>query len=51
MYEYTYNDNLIKYLGGDTKKDKIAGFIYIGHKKEEPTERKRPDPKEVITFI
>ena len=48
---YAYNDNLIKYLGGDTKKDKIAGFIYIGHKKEEPTERKRPDPKEVITFI
>tara|TARA_B100000963_G_scaffold69072_1_gene57415 strand:- start:4313 stop:4828 length:516 start_codon:yes stop_codon:yes gene_type:complete len=48
---YAYNDNLLKYLGGDTKKDKIAGFIYLGHKKEEPVERKRPDPKDIITFI
>ena len=48
---YAYNENVLKYLGGDTKKDKIAGFIYIGHKKEEPTERKRPDPSNVITFI
>ena len=45
------DENLLKYLGGDTKKDKIAGFIYIGHKKEEPMERKRPDPSNVITFI
>tara|TARA_Y100000591_G_scaffold320345_1_gene333666 strand:- start:259 stop:828 length:570 start_codon:yes stop_codon:yes gene_type:complete len=48
---YAYNDNLIKFLGGDPKKDKIAGFIYIGHKKEEPVERKRPDPNNIITFI
>ena len=48
---YAYNDNLLKFLGGDPKKDKIAGFIYIGHKKEEPIERKRPDPNNIITFI
>jgi len=48
---YAYNENVLKYLGGDTKKDKIAGFIYIGHKKEEPNERKRPDPTKVITLI
>ena len=48
---YAYNDNLLRYLGGDPKKDKIAGFIYIGHKNEEPIERKRPDPNEIITFI
>ena len=48
---YAYNENVLKYLGGDTKKDKIAGFIYIGHKKEEPSERKRPDPSKVITLI
>ncbi len=48
---YAYNENLLKYLGGEVKKDKIAGFIYIGHKIEEPMERKRPDPKNIITFI
>ena len=48
---YAYNENLLDYLGGDIKKDKIAGFIYIGHKIEEPTERKRPDPKEIIEYI
>ena len=48
---YAYNDNLLKYLGGNVKNDKIAGFIYIGHKKEEPIERKRPDPNNIITFI
>ncbi len=48
---YAYNNYLLKYLGGDMKKDKIAGFIYIGHKKEEPIERKRPKPDDIITFI
>ena len=48
---YAYNDNLLKYLGGDTKKDKISGFIYLGHKKEEPIERKRPNPSNIISFI
>ena len=48
---YAYNKNIIEELGGDPMKDKIAGFIYIGHKKEEPVERKRPDPNNIITFI
>ncbi len=48
---YAYNDNLLKYLGGDIKKDKISGFIYLGHKKEEPIERKRPNPSNIISFI
>ena len=42
---------MLEFLGGDIKKDKISGFIYIGHKIEEPQERKRPDPKNIITFI
>ncbi len=48
---YAYNDNLLKYLGGDVEKDKISGFIYLGHKKEEPAERKRPDPNNIISYI
>ncbi len=48
---YAYNDKVLEYLGGKKENDKIAGFIYIGHKIEEPIERKRPDPNKVITFI
>ena len=48
---YAYNDKMLEYLGGIKDKDKIAGFIYIGHKTEEPNERKRPDPYEVVTFL
>ena len=48
---YAYNNVMLEFLGGDVKKDKISGFIYIGHKIEEPQERKRPDPKNIITFI
>ena len=48
---YAYNDTILEFLGGDVKKDKISGFIYIGHKIVEPQERKRPDPKNIITFI
>ena len=48
---YAYNDALLKYLGAEGKKDKIAGFIYIGHKIEEPSERKRPNLNDIIKFI
>ena len=48
---YAYNDKMLTYLGGNIKKDRIAGFIYIGHKTEEPIERKRPDPFDVINFL
>ena len=48
---YSYNEKMLVYLGGDLKNDKVAGFIYIGHKIKEPLERKRPDPDKVIKFI
>ena len=48
---YAYNDKMLTYLGGDVNKDKISGFIYIGHKVEEPNERKRPNPNDVVTFL
>ena len=48
---YAYNDKMLTYLGGNIKKDRIAGFNYIGHKTEEPIERKRPDPFDVINFL
>ena len=31
--------------------EKVAGFIYVGHKKGEPLERKRPDPANVIKYL
>ena len=48
---YAYNEKMLTTLGGIVGKDKIAGFIYIGHKKEEPLERKRPDPKNIINYL
>jgi len=48
---YAYNDTMLEKLGGDITKDKISGFIYIGNKNEEPTERRRPNPSEVITYL
>ena len=48
---YAYNDKMLTHLGGKKGIDRISGFIYIGHKIEEPIERKRPDPFEVVTFL
>jgi len=48
---YSYNEKMLTSLGGRVGIDKIAGFIYIGHKKEEPLERKRPDPKNIINYL
>ena len=48
---YAYNRNVLDYLGGEKETDKIAGFIYIGHKAEEPNERRRPDPANVIEYL
>ena len=48
---YSYNQKVLEYLGGRPGKDRISGFIYIGHKAEEPLERKRPDPKKVISYL
>ena len=48
---YAYNKKMLLYLGGREGIDRISGFIYLGHKQEEPNERKRPDPKKVISYI
>ena len=48
---YSYNEKMLEYLGGRSGIDRISGFIYIGHKAEEPLERKRPDPKKVISYL
>ena len=48
---YSYNNKMLEYLGGRLDKDQISGFIYIGHKAEEPTERRRPDPQKVISYL
>ena len=48
---YSYNEKMLSVLGGRIGIDKISGFIYIGHKKEEPLERKRPEPKNIINYL
>ena len=44
----SYNDLMIRTLGGNPDTDKIAGFIYIGQKTKQPNERKRPDLSKII---
>ncbi len=48
---YAYNDKVLEYLGGKPGIDKISGFIYLGHKIEEPNERRRPNPDKVISYL
>ena len=48
---YSYNENMIKELGGNPQTDKIAGFIYIGNKDKEPIERRRPLKEKVIKLV
>ena len=48
---YAYNKKLIKALGGNPNKDKIAGFIYIGKKITKPKERTRPNINEVVDYV
>ena len=48
---YAYNKKLIKALGCNPNKDKIAGFIYIGKKTLKPKERTRPNLNEVVDYI
>ena len=48
---YAYNNKMLEYLEGRQGIDQISGFIYIGHKIEEPNERKRPDPHKVISYL
>ena len=35
---YAYNKKMLSYLGGREGVDRISGFIYVGHKIEEPKE-------------
>ena len=48
---YSYNDRMIKEVGGNPETDKLAGFIYIGDKEKEPVERRRPKKENVINVL
>ena len=48
---YAYNTKMLEYLGARKNLDKISGFIYIGHKTEEPNERRRPEVDKVIGYL
>jgi len=48
---YSYNDKMIRAVGGNPETDKLAGFIYIGDKEKEPVERRRPKTEKVIKFL
>ena len=48
---YAYNNKMLEYLGGRPNIDQISGFIYLGHKLEEPMERRRPVPSKVISYL
>ena len=48
---YSYNDKMIKVVGGKPETDKLAGFIYIGDKEKEPVERRRPKIESVINYL
>ena len=48
---YAYNDKMLEFLGGRKKIDQISGFIYVGHKVEEPNERRRPVPDDIISYL
>ncbi len=45
-----YDASVISALGGDPDRDKVAGFIHIGQKKQQPDERKRPVAGDKISF-
>lgn len=47
---YAGNAALLSALGGNPETDRFAGFIYIGHKKEEPQPRKRPLKSDIISY-
>ena len=48
---YAYNTKMLEFLGAKKDLDKISGFIYIGHKTEEPNERRRPEVDKVIGYL
>ncbi len=48
---YSYNQKMLKTMGGDPRRDKIAGFIYIGEKVATPIERTRPNFETVVSYL
>ena len=48
---YSYDDKVLSCLGGRVGTDRVSGFIYIGHKVDEPNERRRPEPTAIINYI
>ena len=48
---YSYNQKMLKTLGGIPGKEQIAGFIYIGEKVAAPMERTRPDFETVVSYL
>ena len=47
---YAYNDKLLTSLGGTPGTDRFAGFVYIGMKNEDPTERRRADKQDMVSY-
>ena len=48
---YSYNQKMLERIGGETGKEQIAGFIYIGEKVAAPMERVRPNFETVVSYI
>lgn len=48
---YSYNQKMLETIGGIPKKEKIAGFIYIGEKLAAPLERTRPTFETVVSYL
>ena len=48
---YSYNQKMLEALGGETGRDQIAGFIYIGKKVAAPVERTRPNFETVVSYL
>ena len=47
--EWCAYDDHVKDALGLKKRDKIAGFMYLGTRTEEPTDRKRPDYTDIVS--
>lgn len=45
-----YDAEVISALGGQPDTDRIAGFIHIGRKQQQPDERKRPDRDDKVSW-
>lgn len=45
---YAYNDDVKAALGVEAS-DRIAGFLYLGTRTEEPTDRQRPEYEDIVS--